>query len=80
MASSDPKGGAGPGSTLMCDLVASCLPYAREAPLSRLLTGSWRWEDTLLRPVSRYVSETVCADWGNSLHGYGHLASRRSRR
>jgi hypothetical protein len=24
MASSDPKGGGGPGSTLMCDLVASC--------------------------------------------------------
>ena len=80
MASSDPKGGGGPGSTLMCEPGSQVPPYAREAPLSRLLTGSWRWEDTLLRPVSRYVSETVCVDWGNSQHGNGHLASRRSRR
>jgi len=71
-ASSNPQE-SGPGSRLMCDLVASCYQtHVRNHCRGRLLDlGCGKVPFYAL--YREYVSETVCVDWGKSLHGNDFL-------
>jgi SAM-dependent methyltransferase len=71
-ASSNPKE-VGPGSRLLCDLVASCYQtHLRSHCRGRLLDlGCGKVPFYAL--YREYVSESICVDWGNSLHGNDHL-------
>src|SRR6516225_3576415 len=64
---------SGPGSRLMCDLVASCYQtHVRSHCRGRLLDlGCGKVPFYAL--YREYVSETVCVDWNNSLHGTNYL-------
>lgn len=62
-----------PGSRLICDLVASCYDtHLKSHCRGRLLDlgcGKVPFYDL----YREYVSENVCIDWRNSLHGNDHL-------
>ena len=71
-ASSGAKG-SGPGSRLMCDLIASCYHTHVKRHFRGRLLDLGCGKVPLYGLYREYVSETVCVDWSNSLHGNSHV-------
>jgi SAM-dependent methyltransferase len=71
-ASSNPKE-VKPGSRLVCDLVATCYHTHVKSHCGGRLLDLGCGKVPFYALYREYVSETICVDWSNSLHGNNHL-------